>query len=103
MKWSQREMHRILMSDDYSRVERSFLTGKKYIPKTDPRLTVRNPVPVWKRNERYEVQCPWFQECLYSSASGLDVQKHIQRVHLSRNDRPALVGGQMYHPLNWYK
>ena len=82
---------------------RSFISGKRYIPAL-PKNAGYGSVKrvVWEENQ-WRQRCPWWTVgCDKAFASGVEMQAHVQNVHLSRNDRPAAVGGEFYSPENWY-
>lgn len=85
---------------------RSPITGIPYRPVTPSWLSERIPPGVVWRNGRWEMRCRfWTKEtgCDQSFTNGIAEQMHIQAVHLSRNDRPALVRGEVFHPQTWYR
>lgn len=51
-----------------------------------------------KRNNQQQIRCHYYPLCDYSNASGIEITKHVQRVHVSRNEN----AGMRWYP-DWVK
>lgn len=100
---AQAEAVRLLKGPFYDPA-RSFLTGRTYRPVLDPSFSIGTPAPAIRRDGTWQSPCPFAasEHCDFASASGIAMQAHVQTAHVSRNDRPALVGGTAYRPRTWW-
>lgn len=81
-------------------------SGRVYRPTTPPAMSMMEPPATTHRNGRWQIFCPFRGSatgCDFAAASGLALQAHIQREHLSRNDKTALVNGVAYRPEHWWR
>jgi len=85
---------------------RSPVTGIPYRPDLPPWLSERTPAPVVWRDGRWQFPCAFAGPgtgCARAFLNAYEEIKHVQAVHLSPNDRPAMLNGAMHRPESWHR